>query len=737
MKYLFSAVIACALLMASPHAIAQGPKKNLTMEDIWLRSPFRMEYVFGLRSMNNGTHYTVKETRENKSYIIRYEYKTGKAVDTVLKNEQVIPAESKLPISIEEYSFSDDESKILIATESEQIYRHSSKEYYYIWDRKAKKLSPLSKGDKMMYATFSPDGNKVAFVRNNNLYMTDLRSNTETEITTDGVFNKIINGAVDWVYEEEFSMSRGFEWSPDGNRIAYYRFDESEVKEYDFPTYGALYPGEYRYKYPKAGEKNSKVTVHIYDVNAKSARQVDTRKDMEYIPRIKWTTDPTRLSIQLLNRHQNLLELVIADASTGKASVLLTEESPTYIDITDNLTFLKNGKGFIWTSEKDGFNHIYFYGMDGKLVNQVTTGNWDVMEMSGVDEDSKTLYYISSEVSPADRDLYSVKFDSKDKKKLSTGKGTNMADFSKGCKFYINTFSDANSPYYITLHNANGKLVRVLKENKAVRDAMATYNLGKKEFFTFKTSEGIELTAWMIKPADFSPSKKYPVFLTFYGGPGHNTVTNAWGGNDYFWHQLLTQKGYIVVSVDNRGTMARGREFKHSTYKQLGKLEVIDQIEAAKYLGTLEYVDKARIGVEGWSFGGYLTSLCMTKGADYFKMGIAVAPVTNWRYYDSVYTERFLRTPQENPYGYDDNSPINHVKGLKGKYMIIHGTADDNVHFQNTVEMVNALVKNGKQFDLFFYPDMNHSIAGNQTVPYPQSRYHLFTMMTEYIVKNL
>jgi dipeptidyl-peptidase 4 len=737
MKYVFSAIIPIAFLFMHGHSLAQGPKKNLTLEEIYLKSPFRPEAVSGLESMKDGIHYTVKEAGNNKTYIVRYEYKTGKKKDVVLSSDDLVIPGSKESVSIDSYSFSADESKILIASESESIYRRSWKASYYIYERKTKKLRKLSEGDKVMYATFSPDGNMIAYVRNNNLIVMDLRTNTETQVTSDGVFNKIINGAVDWVYEEEFALSRGFEWSPDGTKIAFYRFDESEVKEFSFTTWGELYPGEYRYKYPKAGEKNSTVTVHVYDLRSKSTRKMATRGDMEYIPRIKWTLIPNLLSIQLMNRHQNLLELVTADAETGKTTVLLTEKSSTYIDITDDLTFLKNGKQFVWTSEQDGYNHIYLYNMGGQKDLQLTSGSWDVMEMKGIDEDSKTVYYISTEVSPTDRDLYSVKLDGKDKKKLSSGKGTNYAEFSIGCKYYINTFSDANTPYLVTLHSGNGKEVRVLKDNAGVRTAMAGYNLSKKEFFTFKTSEGIELHGWMIKPPDFNPGKRYPVFLTFYGGPGHNTVNNAWEGPDYFWHQLLAQKGYIVVSVDNRGTMGRGRDFKHSTYKQLGKLETIDQIETAKYLSTLEYVDKARIGVEGWSFGGYLTSLCMTKGADHFKMGIAVAPVTNWRYYDSIYTERFLQTPQENPYGYDDNSPINHVKSLKGKYMIIHGTADDNVHFQNAVEMVNALVKNGKQFDLFFYPDMNHSIAGNQTISRGQSRYHLFSMMTGYILENL
>jgi dipeptidyl-peptidase-4 len=730
MKHLLSATLAGIALIAVQPAFAQ--KKDITLEDIWMKGTFRMSSVYGLNSMENGEHYTTLESDKNKTFVVSYEYKTGKATDTILSSEKLVPEGGKTAISIDDYRFSKGENKILIATETEQIYRHSTREDYYTWDRKAKKLTKLSQGGKMMYGTFSPDGNKVAFVRDNNLFVKDLSSNTETQITKDGEINKIINGAVDWVYEEEFTMSRGFEWSPDGSKIAYYRFDESKVKEFSFSEYGTLYPVENRYKYPKAGEANSLVTVHIYDVNAKTIKTVDIGKETDqYIPRIKWTMNPGKLSLIRMNRHQSKLELLIADAATGATTVLLTEENPAYIEITDNLTFLKNGTQFIWTSDKDGYNHIYLYGMDGKMVTQLTTGSWDVMEFKGIDESAKTIYYISSESSPTQRDLYSIRLDGKNKKKLSVSDGTDMAEFSNGFKYYINFHSDANTPYYITLHNSSGKLVRVLEENTPLKKTMADFNISKKEFFKFKTADGVELNGWMIKPSNFDANKKYPVFMTVYGGPGHNTVNNSWGGPDYFWHQMIAQKGYIVVSVDNRGTEARGAAFKKATYKQMGKLEAIDQVEAAKYLGGLSYVDKNRIGIEGWSYGGYLTSLCMTKGADYFKMGIAVAPVTNWRYYDSIYTERYLSLPQENPYGYDDNSPINHVKNLKGKFLLVHGTADDNVHFQNSMEMVTALVKANKQFSSFFYPNKNHSIYGGNT------RYHLYTMMTNFLTENL
>jgi len=423
------------------------------------------------------------------------------------------------------------------------------------------------------------------------------------------------------------------------------------------------------------------------------------------------------------------------NATSGESKVVYTESCDTYIDIHegqgDYVYFTADKTSFIITQEKDGFNHIYRYDMSGKLMNQITKGNWDVVSFQGIDEKSKTIFYTASETTATEKDIYSVKLDGSGKKKVSSEKGVHSPEFSSGMKYYINTYSSANTPPFIAIYDAQGKQIRVLETNEALVKKMAEFDMSKKELFMFKTTEGVELNAWMIKPSNFNADKKYPVFLTFYGGPGSNKVNNAFDGRDYFWHQMLAEKGYIVMCVDNRGTMYRGKAFKHSTYKQLGKLEVADQIETAKYLGTLPYIDKSRIGTFGWSFGGYLSSLCITKGADYFKMAIAVAPVTNWRYYDGIYTERFMSLPQENASGYDDNSPINHVSKLRGKYLLIHGSADDNVHYQNTMEMVNALVNANKQFDLFVYPDKNHGIYGGNT------RLHLYNKMTDFILNNL
>jgi dipeptidyl-peptidase-4 len=726
MKNLF--IIGFALLIVNN---LEAQKKDITLEDIWVNPTFNSKTISGLESMNDGLHYSTLE----KGNVMCYEYaKTTTPEIIVGQNDLMVNGKA---ITIDNYTFSPDENKILIATATDHIYRHSTRENYYVYDRKTKTVMPVTNGEKQMYATFSPDGTKVGFVRANNIFIKDLLSGKETQITTDGLKNNIINGATDWVHEEEFAFSIAYFWSPDGKKLAYYKFDESKVKEFSFNEFNnQLYPDEYKFKYPKAGEANSLVTIHVYDLTAASDKLMDIGKETDqYIPRIKWTMDANVLSIVRMNRHQNKLELLLNNTTTGESKTVYTETNNTYIDIHegegDYVFFTNDKKNFIITSEMDGFNHIYLYDMNGKLVNQVTKGNWDVIAYKGIDEKTKTIFYTASETTPTEKNIYSIKTNGSGKKKISAEQGSNEPEFSSGMKYYIGTYSNANYPSTIAIYDAQGKQVRMLEDNAALNKTMEQFNLNKKEFLTFKTTEGIELNAWMIKPSGFDINKKYPVFLTFYGGPGRNMVNNAFDGKNYFWHQLLAEKGYIIMCVDNRGTMYRGTAFKNCTYKQLGKLEVTDQIEAAKYLGTLPYVDKSRIGTFGWSFGGYLSSLCITKGADYFKAAIAVAPVTNWRYYDNIYTERFMALPQENASGYDDNSPINHVSKLKGKYLLIHGTADDNVHFQNTVEMVDALVKANKQFDLFFYPNKNHSITGGNT------RFNLYTKMTNFILSNL
>ena len=702
--------------------IAQN-KKDITLDDIWKNSTFRSETVSGISSMQDGLHYTTY----SDGAILRYEYKSGKLIDTVLSEKWL-----KESISIGDYEFNSDESRIIIKTDVVPIYRRSYKAIYYIYNRKTKEMTPVSDKGKQQYASLSPAGDRVAFARDNNLFVKDLVNGSEKQITTDGKINEIINGSCDWVYEEEFEFAPAFFWNADGSSIAYYRFDESKVREYQIAKYGKLYPEEYVYKYPKAGEANSLIDIFIYDVKKSSAIKVDIGKETDiYIPRLKWTQDPNTLCVYRMNRHQNKLELLLADSKTGTTKPLMTEENKFYIDINDNMIFMKDKQHFIWSSEKEGFNQLYLYKMNGTLENKITKDNVDVSDFYGVDEINKIAYYQAADPNPMERHIFSVKLDGTGKKMLTTKKGQDRADFSSNYKYFINFHSDANTPSYITLNTSDGKEVRVLEDNSKLNKKLADYNITPKEFFKFKTSEGIELNGWMIKPKNFDASKKYPVFMTVYGGPGINTVNDTWEGGNYLWEQMISENGYIIVSIDNRGTGYRGEQFKKCTYLNLGKFESDDQIEAAKYLKTLPYVNGDRIGIFGWSYGGYMTSLCMTKGADYFKAGIAVAPVTNWRYYDNIYTERYMQTPQENQKGYDDNSPIAFVDKMKGKFLLVHGTADDNVHFQNSMEFVTALIKANKQFENFFYPNKNHGIYGGNT------RMHLYTMMTDFIYKNL
>jgi dipeptidyl-peptidase-4 len=708
-------------------SITINAQNKITQEDIWVKYTFRQAFPDGYNAMNDGLRYTELEGSDVQD-LVTYEIKSGKKVDILVKGADVKFNGKTIPLA--GYKFSPDESKIILSKESDQIYRRSSKALNYIFDIKTKTLTELSPNGKQMFPTFSKDSKKVAFVRDNNLFYKNLESGEEVQVTNDGANNKIKNGWADWVYEEEFSRANYFDWSADGKYLAFIRWDETNVKEYSMDLYnGGLYPEDVTFKYPKAGEDNSIVSVHIYDVASKKTVTADigTEKDI-YIPRITWTAD-ANLCIQRMNRLQNKIELLFANASDGRSKVILTEEAKTYIDITDNLTFLSGNKGFIWSSEMDEFNHLYYYDMNGKLVNQITKGNWDVIEFKGFDEKTSTLFFTSTEHGAINRDLCSVKLNGSGKKLLSTSEGTTDADFTNGFKYYVSSYSNANTPTVFELHTADGKLVKVLEDNKALIDKMKPYNLSKKEFFTFKTSEGIELNGWMIKPQNFDANKKYPVYMTAYNGPGSNMVNNSFSAS--LWDQLLAQEGYMVVCVDGRGTLGRGRQFKHCTYLQLGKLETIDQIEAAKYLGTLPYVDKSRIGFQGWSYGGYMASLLISKGADYFKAAIAVAPVTNWKYYDNIYTERFLRKPADNKSGYEDNSPVNFVKQIKGKFLLVHGAADDNVHYQNSMEMAKALVMYNIPFEFMTYPNKNHGIHGGYT------RLHLYNKILNFVKQNL
>ena len=732
-----SIILGASLSLALPFATAQ---QQLTNRDIWASPQFSAEYVGGLASMNDGQHYTVLDETEAGMVVDQYAYRTGQKVATLVDGTTLVPTGGTTPIAIQGYSFSSDEKKLMIETDSEPIYRYSSYAHHYVYDRTTKKPVPLSDPTKakQRLATFSPDGSKAAFVRENDLYVVDLATMKETRVTSDGEWNKVLNGATDWVYEEEFTLVQGYAWSPKGDRLLYLRSDERAVKEFDLTYYkDQLYPSEYRFKYPKAGEVNSTVSLHVYDITSASTTTIPlgTEEADIYIPRLGFTPKGAAWFMRM-NRLQNEKVILTVDLPPTGALAKLTakevyrETSRTYVEVTDDLHFLANGSGFVLSSERSGWNHVYLVP-NGGTPKALTSGDWDVVSVAGIDEKGKRVIFTAAKSSPEEQDVWSVGLTGKGLKQLSPASGHNEAEFSTGFQYFINTRSTANEVPVVTLHDGQGKLVKKLKDNLRLKKTLGGFGMSRKEFFQFTTEAGVALRGWMMKPAAFDPTKKYPVLMVQYSGPNSNEVLDKFDGRDMMWHTLLNQKGYLVVCVDPRGTGHRGREFRHCTYGQLGKYETEDQIASAQWLAQQPYVDPARIGIWGWSYGGYMSSLCITKGADVFKAAIAVAPVTNWRYYDSIYTERYMGLPKSNGSGYDDNSPINHVDKLKGNYLLIHGLADDNVHYQNAAEMTLALVKANKPFDQFMYPDRNHGIYGGTT------RLHLFELMTTWLERNL
>jgi dipeptidyl-peptidase-4 len=691
--------------------IATAQKKQITLEDIYKNRTFQGSMVPGF---------------------------SEQPLDSII-NTSDVKDESGKQLSTRDYEVSEDKKRILFFTSREHIYRHSSKANTYLFDIVSKKTTRLS-DEKIMHATFSPDGSKIAFVKDNNLYVYDIPSGHTKAITTDGKWNYVINGNCDWVYEEEFSFTQAYQWSPKGDYIAYYRFDESNVKEYEFTVFDSSYNKQYSYKYPKAGEANSVVEIHIYDVN--NAKDVKAQYEIGdiYIPRIKWTQDDNTLVIYWLNRHQDDLKLLLTNAQTGSSNLLYEEKNKYYVDITDDWWFLKDRKSFLFTSEKDGYWHIYLYSLDGKNKTELTKGNYEVTGVNGVDEKNQVIYYTMAYPTPMDRTLFATDFTGKKNYQLTQTQGWHRVVMNNDFTQYYDYYSTINTPQVVTLYDISlnkkkepvVKMAKVVDDNSRLVSKMNNYDLSKAEFIRVPNSKGDTLNGWMLKPVNFDPSKKYPLLFCNYGGPGSQQVSNRFGAVN-FWHQMLAEKGYIIVSIDNTGTGFRGEEFKKKTYLQLGKYEIEDQIDAAKYFSQLPYVDKNNIGHWGWSFGGFMSSLAISKGADIFTAAIAVAPVTSWRFYDNIYTERYMRTPQENANGYDDNSPLNFTNLIKGKFLIIQGTADDNVHFQNSVEMVKAMIKSNVDFQSAYYPNKNHSISGTDD----NTTFHLWNKMTNWLYQNL
>ncbi len=715
------------LLFIISFTVATGQQKQINLQEIW-SGAFRTQGLDELRSLKSGKQYAVLNYNQSsgESSVDVYDYLSGEKVNTLVTSSEIKDANYFLT-----YTLSKDETKVLLATDLQQIYRRSTLGTYHVYDVNTKKTILVSE-HKIQEPVLNPAGTKVAYGYNNNIFIKNLTTGRTTQVTEDGIKNSIINGITDWVYEEEFAFVRAFEWNNDGSKIGYIKFDEAKVPRFSMDVYGkGLYPKQQVFKYPKAGDPNAGVSLHVYDIETQKTSNVDLSEyNNYYIPRIKWTQQTNVLSVQTTNRKQNTIDLIFVDASKNQTSLVLQEKDDAYVDITDNLTFFKDNS-FIWTSERNGWNHIYHFNKNGTLKNQITKGPWEVTNYYGYNPKNNTIYYQSTENGSINRGVYSVNVKGKNKKELSVTTGTNRAAFSADYSYYINTFQSATTPSIFTLNDSNtGSVIKQIKDNATLAAKVAGYKMSEKEFSTISIN-GNELNMYTIKPLDFDPSKKYPLFMYQYSGPGSQNVANKWNGSNDYWHQMLVQQGYIVVCIDGRGTGLKGRDFKKVTQLALGRYEVEDQITAAKKLGALPYIDANRIGIWGWSYGGFMSSNCLFQGSDTFSMAIAVAPVSSWRFYDTIYTERYMTTPQENASGYDTNSPMYHVDKLKGKFLLVHGSADDNVHVQNTTRLVAALVQANKQFDWAIYPDKNHGIYGGNT------RLHLYTKMTNFIKNNL
>ncbi|REC55348.1 S9 family peptidase [Chryseobacterium piscium] len=697
-------------------AFQNATSQEITLDKIY-SGYYRGKGIAGIASMKNGENYLVIE----QGGIAKYSYKTSQKEGNLVDG------------NFESYEFSDDESKILLLKESQPIYRHSFLGIYDVKDLKSGKNLSLNDGKPVQEPRFSPDATKISFIVDNNLFYQDLNSGKITQITEHGVKNKVLNGLADWVYEEEFGHARLYEWTKNSADILFVKLVETDVPEIYIPMYGkSLYPTEMRYKYPKAGEKNSVASAHIYHLadGKKTKVNLDQFKNY-YIPNVIQTANADEIVLITSQRTQNASDVLKVNTKTGEAKKLFTETDDKWID-TDNVTleFLEDNS-FLWASERDGFRHLYWFDKEGKLKKQVTKGNWEVTEYYGYNPKSQEIFVQTTEKGSINKVVSKINIQNGKSQLISNAEGNNAANFSKNYNYFIETSSTAAKPYTFTLKDGNGKQLKELQNNDDQLKKLQADQFAVKEFITIPNAAGDQMNAWIIKPKNFDPNKKYPLFMYQYSGPGSQQVSNSWDNGNALWFEMLAQKGYIIACVDGRGTGYKGAKFKKVTYKNLGKYEIEDQIVAAKWLGNQKYIDKTRIGIFGWSFGGYMASLAMTKGADVFKAGIAVAPVTNWRYYDSVYTERFLLTPQENPAGYDDNSPTTYANLLKGKFLLIHGTADDNVHFQNSMEFSEALIQNKKQFEFMAYPDKNHGIYGGQTRP------QLYQKMTDFILENL
>lgn len=702
-------------------------QSDITISDIWTEYKYYPQYVPGFNFMNDGRHYT----QRSGDYIIQLDIESGEVTDTIFDPSDILSSDN-FPGKFDSYSFSADERMILFSTSTERIYRHSTKADYYLYDLDRRHMDKLFDGDKQMYPSIGPYNQHVAFIVDNNLFIKSLVSGEVKQITHDGQQNSIINGAADWVYEEEFGLTRAYEWNVDGSRLAYLRFDESQVPMFMMKTYhNDIYPDYETFKYPKVGEKNSVVTLFAYKIGEDKARQIDLPQEYEYLPRIQWTKDVDKLTAQTLNRHQNELNLWLLDLKNLRSNILLTEQSEGYVDVHDFTTFLEDEQHFTWASERNGFLHLYLYSLKGKLIRPLTVGSMDVTNFYGVDWLHNQFYYQASSLNPAQKNVYRGSLDGGVAENISTEQGWNTASFSPTYDYYLAQYSNINTPPSFEIKNRSDEVIRVLVDNEKLRQLQQEVGVNNIEFMEVLVPDAPKLPAYIIKPDDFDQRRQYPLLMYLYNGPNSQEVTDQWKGQNYWWFQMLADEGFIIACVDGRGTGSRGRDYRQQTYMKLGELESHDQIGAAKYFATLPYIDKEHIGIFGWSYGGYMSSLCLLKGADVFKAAISVAPVTNWKWYDNVYTERFMRTYEENPEGYDNNSPMMLAHKLKGDLLLIHGGSDDNVHVQHTMEFANALIQANKQFDMYIYPNDNHSIASGN------ARRHLYEKMTSFLIEKL
>lgn len=732
MKKIARLLLLCLAVVGPVHAA-----KKLNLKDL-CNGVYYAQRIYGVNPMNDGESYS-QLSKDNKQ-ILKYSFRTGEKTGVLF---DVATAEDVKLDYIDGYIMSPDEKNILVRTQTRSIYRHSHTAVYYIYNVENRTLDPLSEGGPQQVPMFSRDGNMIAFVRENNLFLVKLLyNNSESQITKDGKFNEVINGIPDWVNEEEFSNDCSFDFNADNTMIAWVKYDESKVPLYSFPLFkGAVpamdayanYPGAYEYKYPIAGETNSTVSVYSFEIKTRVVRQMKLPLPADgYIPRIKFTNDPNKLAIYTLNRHQDNLEIYMANPRSTECKMILRDKAPKYITEKAYSDVQFYGNYFVLQSERDGYNHLYLYNTNGSLLKQVTKGKFNVTSFYGYDEATGAFYYASNQDSPMRTAVYCTASNGKTTK-LTPQLGQNSAIFSKNFKYFMNVYSNINTPFITSIYNNKGKQLKVLLDNKELNEKLAGLDLGKREFFSFKTSEGVELNGYMVKPADFDASKKYPVILFQYSGPGSQQVVDSWNAGNMggtLYEQYMAGEGFIMVCVDGRGTGGRGRDFEQCTYLNLGNLESKDQVETALYLGSLPYVDKDNIGIWGWSFGGFNTLMSMSEGRPVFAAGVAVAPPTSWRFYDTVYTERFMRTPKENPTGYDCN-PISRVGNLHGALLICHGMADDNVHFRNVAEYAEALVQADKPFMMLPYTNRNHGIYGGNT------RNHLFTSISNFFIREL